>query len=456
MKNRYIFSLITGIILCFFIFSSFSKAEGTCPVPLADVSSQGVLIYNTGDSSSDIKLYTSDLINLKNEIEALGIYTDEELTDVNLHIDEIIADVSSGKRNIAEELNTHGADIDISNEKVPSWSELKGGVEPVYTNGYNTGYSAGHTDGYDEGYITGEHDGYLDGYEAGNTDGDTAGYTRGYNKGKEDGHEEGYEEGHNDGYNEGYDKGHDDGYDEGYDKGYDEGYTKGKEDGVTIHTATYIATVRNSKIDLGQKHTYRYIDTTGVPNSNDGTYKPTTRSDSIDMGATNTYRYVNTSSVPNTNSGTYTYPANSTGGTIDLGETNTYRYVNATNVYNKGKADANKGYGVTTLGSFSQGAPYDASGSLPRSASYTVNVKSSLPSVYNKLSSSNFRFIVSTVYAFGDNENANEATVACSPACSYNASTGILTVTGLCNCNYSGDDVSVCVTSGYVLCYYPL
>ena len=432
MKNRYIFPLITCIILCFFIFSSFSKAEGVCPVPLEDISSQGSLIYNTGDSSTDIKIYTSDLINLKNEIESLGIYTDEELTDVNLHIDEIIADVSSGKRNIAEELNTYGADIDISHDKVPSWSELKGGVEPVYTNGYNTGYSAGHTDGYDEGYIAGEHDGYLDGYAAGNTDGDTAGYTRGYNKGKEDGYEEGYEE------------------------GYDEGYTKGKEDGITIHTATYTATTRNSKIDLGKKHTYRYIDTTGVPNSNDGTYKPTTRSDSIDMGATNTYRYVNTSSVPNTNSGTYTYPANSTGGKVDLGETNTYRYVNATNVYNKGKADATKGYGVTTLGSFSQGAPYDANGSLPRSASYTVNIKSSLPSVYNKLSSSNFRFIVSTVYAFGDNDNSDEATVACSPACSYNASTGILTVTGLCNCNYKGDDVSVCVTSGYVLCYYPL
>lgn len=432
MKNRYIYSLITGIILCFFAFSSFSKAEGTCPVPLADISSQGVLIYNTGDSSSDIKLYTSDLINLKNEIEALGIYTDEELTDVNLHIDEIIADVSSGKKNIAEELNNKGADIDISHGRVPSWSDLKGGVEPVYTNGYNTGYSAGHSDGYDEGYIAGEHDGYLDGYEAGNTDGDTAGYTRGYNKGKEDG------------------------YEEGYNDGYTEGYTKGKEDGVTIHTATYSATARNSKIDLGKKHTYRYIDTTGVPNSNDGTYKPTTRATSIDMGATNTYRYVNTSSVPNTNSDTYTYPANSTGGKVDLGETNTYRYVNATNVYNKGKADATKGYGVTTLGSFSQGAPYDANASLPRSSSYTVNVKSSLPSVYNKLTSSNFRFIVSTVYAFGDNDNSDEATVACSPACSYNASTGILTVTGLCNCNYDNDDVSVCVTSGYVLCYYPL
>ena len=78
---------------------------------------------------------------------------------------------------------------------------------------------------------------------------------------------------------------------------------------------------------------------TANPNQNSGTYKPTSRSTSIDMGANNTYRYVNTSSVPNTNSATYTYASGSTGGTIDLGANNTYRYVNASNVYAKGKAD---------------------------------------------------------------------------------------------------------------------
>jgi hypothetical protein len=44
------------------------------------------------------------------------------------------------------------------------------------------------------------------------------------------------------------------------------------------------------------------------------------------MGEANTYRYVNTSGIPNDN----------TGSTKDLGATNTYRYVNASNVYNKG------------------------------------------------------------------------------------------------------------------------
>ena len=90
--------------------------------------------------------------------------------------------------------------------------------------------------------------------------------------------------------------------------------------------------------DLGDDHTYRYIDTTGVVNTNSGTYTASSRGAALDMGASNSYRYVNTNSVPNTNSGTYTFPAGDTGGTKDLGETNTYRYVNAQNVYNAGKA----------------------------------------------------------------------------------------------------------------------
>lgn len=70
-----------------------------------------------------------------------------------------------------------------------------------------------------------------------------------------------------------------------------------------------------------------------------GTFTANTKNSALDMGATNNYRYVNTSGIANSNSGTYTFASGDTGGTKDLGETNTYRYVNATNVYNKGKAD---------------------------------------------------------------------------------------------------------------------
>lgn len=55
-----------------------------------------------------------------------------------------------------------------------------------------------------------------------------------------------------------------------------------------------------------------------------GTYKPTQRKNNNDMGATNTYRYVDTTAVPNTNSQTYSVTSN---GTKDMGETNIYRYV---------------------------------------------------------------------------------------------------------------------------------
>lgn len=63
-----------------------------------------------------------------------------------------------------------------------------------------------------------------------------------------------------------------------------------------------------------------------VPNTNTGTYKPTTRAASIDMGETNSYRYVNTTSVPNNNTTTYSVTSN---GTKDMGQTNVYRYVSA-------------------------------------------------------------------------------------------------------------------------------
>lgn len=67
--------------------------------------------------------------------------------------------------------------------------------------------------------------------------------------------------------------------------------------------------------------------------------KVITEKTTTDLGADNTYRYIDTTGVVNTNSGTYTFPSGDTGGTKDLGTNNSYRYVNASNVYNKGKAD---------------------------------------------------------------------------------------------------------------------
>jgi hypothetical protein len=67
--------------------------------------------------------------------------------------------------------------------------------------------------------------------------------------------------------------------------------------------------------------------------------KTITSKTTTDLGEDHTYRYIDTTGVANTNTETYAFPANDTGGTKDLGASNDYRYVNAQNVYTKGKAD---------------------------------------------------------------------------------------------------------------------
>ena len=99
----------------------------------------------------------------------------------------------------------------------------------------------------------------------------------------------------------------------------------------SAHTLTYVPTIRDDDIDMGENHEYRYLDTTDVPNLNTDTYTVTTKSASEDMGETNEYRYVDTSGIPNANTQTYTP---TTRDTLDMGETNEYRYVNTTSVPN--------------------------------------------------------------------------------------------------------------------------
>lgn len=71
-----------------------------------------------------------------------------------------------------------------------------------------------------------------------------------------------------------------------------------------------------------------------------GVYNAVSRNTySNDMGSYHTYRYVNTSGVPNQNAGVYVFEADSVGTTKDLGADNTIRYVNAEHVYDKGYAD---------------------------------------------------------------------------------------------------------------------
>ncbi len=94
MKKNKIFikmgGLLIGVLSIYLLFSQNIYATGTCPVPLANIESVGVLKYET---DSPVELYTSDLKNLKDEINSLGIYTDEQLTQINTDIDNLITDV---------------------------------------------------------------------------------------------------------------------------------------------------------------------------------------------------------------------------------------------------------------------------------------------------------------------------------------------------------------------------
>lgn len=73
--------------------------------------------------------------------------------------------------------------------------------------------------------------------------------------------------------------------------------TQAQAQACHYHTATATVSTRGSAVDIGQTHSYRYVNTNGVPNSNSSTYTPSgdnRNKTSLDMGATNSYRYVNT------------------------------------------------------------------------------------------------------------------------------------------------------------------
>lgn len=84
----------------------------------------------------------------------------------------------------------------------------------------------------------------------------------------------------------------------GIDNNGDYGYYKEGEDTITPfknkHTESYKPTARANNLDMGLYHKVRYVDTTGVPNSNSGTYTAT-KNGTFDMGANNSYRYINVS-----------------------------------------------------------------------------------------------------------------------------------------------------------------
>lgn len=75
--------------------------------------------------------------------------------------------------------------------------------------------------------------------------------------------------------------------------------TQAQAQACHYHTGTVTVSTRGASVDIGQLHSYRYVNTNSVPNTNSGTYTPTSNGSALDMGATNSYRYVNTNTVYN-------------------------------------------------------------------------------------------------------------------------------------------------------------
>lgn len=136
---------LIGIIGCALFstiaLSSFDgKAAGTNPITMLPIESQGAIVYDM-DGGDDIAIYSSDLVNLNNEINALGVYTDEQVTGLDTRIATALADVQSGKTTLATKINSKTGTTTVTTTN-PTWVQLSSGVDTVYTKGYNAGISA--------------------------------------------------------------------------------------------------------------------------------------------------------------------------------------------------------------------------------------------------------------------------------------------------------------------------
>ena len=83
--------------------------------------------------------------------------------------------------------------------------------------------------------------------------------------------------------------------------------------------------------------------------------------------------------------------------------------------------------------------------------SLTLDIKNLYPSSYDKYTSENFIFVVTSFAAAGDSNNGSYRTAYCTISINYNNTTGILTVNELGRHIGGTDDVYAKVTGGYLL-----
>ena len=137
MNIRNIVGIMSGMIISTVLLSSIEgHSAGTNPITMTDLQSTGSYVFD-GDGSNDVKLYKSDLRNIYNEIDALGAYTDEELTNTNTRITNLSNDVTSGKTKLKNKINSYKSGTITAD--TPTFAQLKAGVDTVYTTGVAKG-----------------------------------------------------------------------------------------------------------------------------------------------------------------------------------------------------------------------------------------------------------------------------------------------------------------------------
>lgn len=89
-------------------------------------------------------------------------------------------------------------------------------------------------------------------------------------------------------------------------------------------SSSYYSVDGSETINLGANHNYRYIRVSSSGIHPSGTKTITTRSSSIDVES---YKYADTTGVPNSHSGTSSSTITSNTNSYDLGSTHSYRYI---------------------------------------------------------------------------------------------------------------------------------
>ena len=99
-------------------------AVGTCPITLQPIQSTGNLVF------SPFQFHSSDLVNLRSEINDLGAWADGEISALN-------TEVSNGKVSLRTKMNSKGASL--STTTIPTFAQLVAAVDDIYNEAYDDG-----------------------------------------------------------------------------------------------------------------------------------------------------------------------------------------------------------------------------------------------------------------------------------------------------------------------------